>query len=106
MNPAEYTLKLVYYEITGSAKISFYADTDVLSRTKTIHTTRTTYTITTLQRIDTTYVINTEYTGVTKQRAVVDERLQTLGLVITFVGIGMIIASVGIILMTRRRPAS
>jgi hypothetical protein len=32
-------LKLVYYEITGSAKISFYADPDVLSRTKTIHTT-------------------------------------------------------------------
>jgi hypothetical protein len=106
MNPAEYTLKLVYYEITGSAKVSFYADPDVLSWTKTIHTTRTTYTITTLQRIDTTYVINTEYTGVTKQRAVADERLQTLGLVITSVGIGMIIASVGIILMTRRRPAS
>jgi hypothetical protein len=106
LNPGEYTLKLVYYEIAGSAKVSFYADLAVLSWTKTIHTTITTYIITTLQRIDTTYVINTEYTGVTKQRTVADERLQTVGLVITSVGIGMIIASVGIILMTRRRLAS
>jgi hypothetical protein len=116
LNPGKYTLTLYYYDRTGYAKVSFYADPDVLTWTETVQRTVTEYHIVTEYRTDTRYRIITEYrvgtqyqiattyTEVTKERTFVDLRLQILGLVI--VGMGAAFTVVGASLIIRRRPAS
>jgi hypothetical protein len=106
LNPGIHTLTLYYYDRTGYAKVSFYADPDVLTWTETVWRTVTEYhvvteyQIVTQYRIITEYQMTTTYTEVTTKRTFVDLRLQTLGLVIA--GMGVAFTVVGVMLMVRR----
>lgn len=106
LNPGKYTLTLYYYDRTGHAKVSFYADPDVLTWTETEYKTTTEYVITTIPYTTTNYVVNIEYTSVTNQRTVVDDRFRITGLIIAAVGTGMTLATVGVLLRARKSPQS